>query len=296
MKAKQFSKQIGIGKFVKIINPEIDPNGQKCIVVGEKSMIIPTRRLKELDDFQMKSGTTCNAQACPTLSMIAKLDPNDKVPMIRVIVLKDLGINLVGRSDIPVKKLIVKDKEGTENAISVWSYFIEQVELGKVYQITNMRVEKYPMDKPHQISTTGASKITDISEEAKEEFKNVSLADGILSGHVEVIHKVYKYDCCPKCRCKVDDSMLRCATCNAVLNERSQTFKYELCLNLEKDEILYITGFSPSVANVIDQPLPSTDEIEEKLNDVFEGKLVEVQYTTNRKNLEKIAYRVNIKN
>ena len=48
-------------------------------------MIIPTRRMKELEDFEVKSGTTGDTQACPTLSMIAKLDPHDKVSMIREI-------------------------------------------------------------------------------------------------------------------------------------------------------------------------------------------------------------------
>ena len=63
-----------------------------------------------------------------------------------------------------------------------------------------------------------------------------------------------------------------------------------------KDEIVNITGFFPSVANIIKMPLSTTDAIEEQLNDVFEQKLVQVQYTINRKNMEKIVHEVILKN
>ena len=89
----KFLKQITIGKFVKIINPEVNlEDGQKRIMVGEKSMIIPTRRIKELDSLGMET----NIEDCATLAMMATLDPDQKVPKVRVIVLKDLGINKVG--------------------------------------------------------------------------------------------------------------------------------------------------------------------------------------------------------
>ena len=92
--------------------------------------------------------------------------------------------------------------------------------------------------------------------------------------------------------------MHRCATCEVVLNERAQTFKYELCVNLgndENDDIFNITGFLPSIKDFITLPLGNVDEIEEQLNDTFEQKLVEVEFTTNKKNKENIVHKITIK-
>ena len=165
------------------------------------------------------------------------------------------------------------------------------------------------IDWTHRVATqvvsqqrTGTFKIielhipTALSNEAKDDFKNVSLVDGSVCGNVEAFHNIYKYESCPKCRCKVDDSMHRCGTCEAILKERVQTFKYELCLNLGNDEIFDIIGFSPSVTNVIELPLPTVNDIEEQLNAIFEQKLVEVEFTINKKNMEKIVHKITMKN
>ena len=74
-----------------------------------------------------------------------------------MIVLKDLGTNLVGQKKTPVKKILVKDKEKTQGILSIWTHFRDQIEVGRIYRITNMRVVKWPLEKPYQISTTVAT-------------------------------------------------------------------------------------------------------------------------------------------
>ena len=291
----QFAAQINSGKFVKLINPKLESKGDKIMMLDEKSRIFPTRRIKELEDQKIKVE---DDNECPTLAMLAQLDPQQKVSEIRVKILKDFGINRAGQKNTPVKKLLVKDKHGTTNFISVWTYFIEKVQVGKIYKITNMRVEKHPKEKPHQLSTTSASKIVDITDEKKEEFKGVSLADGSVNGTVEVVHGIYKYQCCPKCKCKADDSMIRCATCDAILHEKEETFKYVLCLNIGNDDMLEITGFSQSATDVVSLKLPlqSTDDIEDMMNNALENKDVEVEFTFKSHTKEKIVHKITVKN
>ena len=291
----QFAAQIHSGKFVKLINPKLETKGDKIMLLDEKSRIFPSRKIKELEDYKVKME---DDNECPTLAMLAELDPEQKVSEIRVMILKDLGINRVTQRKIPVKKLLVKDKHGTDRFISVWTYFIEKVQVGKIYKITNMRVEKHPKEKPHQLSTTNASKIVDITDEKKEEFKGVSLADGSVNGIVEVVHGIYKYHCCPKCKCKADDSMIRCATCDAILHEKMETFKYVLCLNIGNDDMLEMTGFSSSATDVVSLPLPlpSTDDIEDIMNNDLENKDVEVEFTFKNLTKEKIVHKITVKN
>ena len=294
----KFGCQILPGKFVKLVNPELQSCGEKCLALTNKSRMLPSRRIKELVDSEIKTIQTKDADGdgYPSLEMIGHLNPQDKVSEIRVIILKDQGINRPGANKTPVKKLIVKDRYGTNGTISVWSHFIDQVQLNKIYKITNMRVEKWPLEKPHQISTTFASKITDVTQEMMEEFKDVSLVDGSICGNVEVFHNIHKYDCCVKCRSKVDDSMIRCSKCEAILHERKQTFRYELCLNPGDDNVVNITGFYPSTNTVVPlpYPLPKIEEIEDQLNDL-EKKSIKVEFTVN-KNKEKIVHSIAFKN
>ena len=159
-----------------------------------------------------------------------------------------------------------------------------------------MRVEKWPSEKPHQISTTFATKIHDVTTEEQTAFKGISLIEGSISGHVEAFHDIYKYESCSKCRCKVDNTMILCGTCNAVLHDRVETFKYELCLNLGQDEMINITGFHQTVKPFVDfaNPLPSNEDIEDELNEALEKKFVEVGFTINKKKMEKIVHKINI--
>ena len=290
---QKFSGQIVPGKFVKLINPELDEQDTKSLKLSGKSLIVPTRRIKELADTEFKAK---DSNDCPSLEMVGTLDPNEKVSEVKVIVLKDLGTNNAGPRKTPVKKILVKDKDKTEGTLSIWAHFREKIEVGRIYRITNMRVEKYPKEKPHQISTTMATKITDVTDEENSTFKGISLVDGSYAGYVEAIHDIYKYECCPKCKCKVDNTMAICATCRAVLHQREETFKYGLCLNPGDDNMINIIGFRPSVQSIFafPNPLPSIEDIEDELNNSLERKSVDVQYTINKKNKEKIVYKINV--
>ena len=201
----------------------------------------------------------------------------------------------------PVKKVFVKDQEGTGGMLSIWCHFIERVEMNKIYQITNMRIEKYPKEKPHMISTTSASKILDISDKYQKEFQNVLLIDGSVCGTVGGFFDIFKYQCCPSCNCKVDDTMVNCATCKLKLNERASSFKYELILNMDNGEMLFITGWFPSIADIINlpTPFPTNEAIEECLNNAFDQKQVVVEFkirNKDKKNMEKLVHKITLKN
>ena len=95
--------------------------------------------------------------------------------------------------------------------------------------------------------------------------------------------------------------MVNCATCKLKLNERASSFKYELILNIENDEMLFITGWLPSIANVINlpTPLPPNEAIEECLNNAFEQKQVVVEFkirNKDKKNMEKLVHKITFKN
>ena len=93
----QFAAQINSGKFVKLINPKLESKGDKIMMLDEKSRIFPTRRIKELEDQKIKVE---DDNECPTLAMLAQLEPQQKVSEIRVKILKDFGINRAEREKV----------------------------------------------------------------------------------------------------------------------------------------------------------------------------------------------------
>ena len=195
-----------------------------------------------------------------------------------------------------MQKYVCKDVNGTDGILNFWADFRHQVSLNRIFKVTQLRVDRYPPQKPHNLSTTMSSKVYDVTDEEKEAFAKITLADGSMVGLVEVFHSVYVYDCCPICTCKVDNSMIICETCKKPLHEREKTFKYELCLNLGDDKSFSIVGFRRSVVDLvtISNPYPSADGIEEILNNLLEAKTVKVEYTINKKSKERIVHTIEI--
>ena len=195
-------------------------------------------------------------------------------------------------------KVIIKDKEKASNILNVWSGFIPNVSVGRIYRLTNLRVDRYPPDlKPHHLSTTMATKIHDITNDTKDEFEGITLADGSQSGTVLTIHQVYVYDACTKCLCKVEFSTIICGVCKSPVHERKKTFRYELCLDLGDDKTFIITGFMNSIIQIVPMPtpLPFEEEIEDLLNNALEKKYVDVEYTIKPKNNDKIIHNIVLK-
>ena len=177
--------------------------------------------------------------------------------------------------------------------MSVWEELTKKVSVGKSVRITNLKTEKFPPQKPHYIGTTMVTKISDLSEEEQASFEKISLADGSISAKCDIIFGVYIYDCCTYCKCKVDNSMIQCGVCKKFIHDRKKTFKYQVSLHLEEDEMFTIVGFKDSLDDLIKLPNPFPDEyeLEDLLNDKFGGKFVKIEYTLNKKD-EKIVYKI----
>ena len=65
--------------------------------------------------------------------------------------------------------------------------------------------------------------------------------------------------------------------------------------------MLFITGWLPSIANIINlpTPLPTNEAIEEYLNNAFEQKQVVVEFkirNKDKKNMEKLVHKITFKN
>lgn len=219
---------------------------------------------------------------------------------MKVKIVKNLGIYSVGRKGAKVQRLIAKDRQGDSITMSIWTDLISEVHVGKIMKITNLRVENYPREKPHHITTTMITKILDLPEEEEEEFDKISLAEGSVVGKIECFQGVNVYDSCPNCNCKVKMMVgrtSRCDVCKNVVEEANPTFRFDVCLNQGNDNMFTLTGFKPSVANLVSipSPMPMAENIEDLLNDTLEQKNVEIFYTINKKKMDHIVFEIVLK-
>ena len=183
----------------------------------------------------------------------------------------------------------LKDLTGESLTIAVWNELGSKVSIDKVVEFINIRVDKYPLVKPHNLRTTAASRIKDKTEELGEEYKNVSLSDGKVRGVVECFYDVYAYLACRFCNCKQEKKI--CSRCKKT-NDPIKDFKYEIMVKLDENdrnqEYDQLVGFKKTIPECGEfSSVPNA--IEDFLNEEFQGKRVEAKFNYNKNDSSKIV-------
>ena len=212
---------------------------------------------------------------------------------------KQIGTFEVGQKKKPLKKMLAKDLNGDEVVINFWQQFMDLVNVNKVFILKNLKVTDFPSDGHKHVETFFDKSIVIAgSEEDEIEFKDVSLADGFVTGQVQLVHSVASYDACPHCSGKLDSRLPHCPKCKKAVQGSENWFRYEICLETEgKDEInaFNVTGFKPSIEKFLTKNLPlSNEDVENDLNDVLEGKRVKIEWNYKYKTSEQLVFAINL--
>ena len=86
----------------------------------------------------------------------------------------------------------LKDLSKELLTVCVWNELGSKMAVNKVVEFINLRVDKYPPQKPHNLRSTAATRIEDKTEELEEEYRNIGLSDGKIKGTVECFYEVYR--------------------------------------------------------------------------------------------------------
>ena len=214
-------------------------------------------------------------------------------------IVKKIGCYEVGKKKVPLKKVVCKDIHGDDVVVNFWRKYMDQIDVGQVYTLKNLRVTDFPSDgNKHCETYYDKSEVIRGSEQDEIDFQYVSLAEGFVNGTVQLIHGVACYDACVDCSAKVDPKLPFCPKCKKPYKEIQKCFRYEVCLETSgEDDInaFNITGFNPSISRFLSKelPLPSED-IENELNDKLEGKRVRLDWNYNVKTNDQIVYSIMI--
>merc|ERR1712218_75090 len=185
-----------------------------------KSKIIPSARIKTMKDFGV---LTEQAKETPSFENIKKLSPNDRVHQVVGKVVKLMTPRKVGSGT--VANLQLKDLSGDILTVAIWDELVPKVAVDMILQLSNLRVDKYPVNKPHYLKSTAATQLKNQTAELQEKYSDISLSDGKLSGVVECFFDVYTYTSCSSCNCKQEKNF--CTRCNKT-GQPMNDFKYEV--------------------------------------------------------------------
>ena len=188
-----------------------------------------------------------------------------------------------------VTKCEVKDTFGNKTSISVWNDLNKKVLVDKVLKFENLRVDKYPSEKPHHIRTTAGTTISDLTPTLEEEFKNISLVDGQIRGEVEVFHGVYCYFSCENCTCSIDENAIYCSKCKKKTNSKKD-FKYEMMIKMENGNMDEAIGFRQSLPMEDIEVDLNAEMVEDDLNEKYVGKRAIMDFNVNKKDGTKMVH------
>ena len=182
-----------------------------------------------------------------------------------------------------VSTALGKDKDGTKCVISIWDKYIPKVEANKIYEMKNLMVDKYPTEKPHNLTTCKTTIIDDVTEEKTDEFKNVIIGDEQVFGKIDAFHSVRPYLSCGNCMKKITGETgpkFICSNCKRATKKINQDFKFEVLIekkrkqgedNEPEDSYQNLVGFKKVLVNVNEDLGGTADEIEANLNEKFCG-------------------------
>ena len=179
----------------------------------------------------------------------------------------------------------MKDSTGAKTIFAIWGKKNnEYAKIGDVLQFTNMKVDKYPKSPPHYLRTTDATKIRVLKDkQTMNVFNQVHDYDGTLEDYtVDIVHDVKCYASCPHCSKGTDEESKTCSKCKSLLDTLVEDFRFDMYLK-KNGVYVDVRGFRKSLGDLkslILKDLDATDseDVEDKLNSVFGGKIVTIGY------------------
>ena len=191
----------------------------------------------------------------------------------------------------------MKDCHGKKVGFAIWGNRNNAVvKIGEILEVTNMKVDKFPKQPPHHLYTTDSTHISVLKDKGTlAAFDNVQEHDGTLQDYsVDTIHDVGCYKSCPSCGKGNDEDNKTCKKCKSVLTNLIDDFWFKMYLKKDGDYV-EVTGFKKCIGEFesVMKNLDKTceDDVEDWLNDQFEGKVVTINY--NLKNgMQKIIHKI----
>ena len=170
----------------------------------------------------------------------------------------------------------VRDQEGSYATITFWNGLCNYAKQDKIYKIYNLKVENFPVVKPHFLSTTSKTIITDVTETFTETFKDIKLYSTI-TGQYETSTEVKCYPSCKKCNTSLADSQV-CWKCKGYIRDAYPNFVFNLYLKTEDGEYPRFFSYMSVLDKFLFDFANDSSEIQDQINEFFDSKMIKIAY------------------
>ena len=214
----QYERYLQLGRVVRLIDPSIDKNIKSVTITTSTSVCLgkPIEGLEISTDVLLQD-----------LSICANLDPHTDVP--GVLFLKVVKIHRAKKVTGPwgetsVQEISMKDIKGSKTIISIWEShpFFTKIEDGKVYLIENLKTEKYPKKKPHNLTTKKNTNFNLADPSIEIRFHDIKWQDNIFEGRIVAFNDFNAFSSCLKCKCSLKSQEIgsKCPRCTSYIEDK----------------------------------------------------------------------------
>ncbi len=286
---KKGRKLLCTGKYLRAVFPA-SSSCNNIVFLDDGSTIVPCSPFKTVEvdqtaveNFSSHAADTSSNHIDTPLKEAGTKKPGEKVQSILVKVLL-IGVPKKIHNGSEVARVTVKDETGEKNVLSLWNKKIEEVKLGTVYRIQNLRVEDFPRGNEKKQLTSHRNTVIIEVQDSAGKFSEISLADGMTTGTCLGLVEFYFYSSCPKCFKKVEGTATSCQSCKEEFECQREDFKAELLLQT-CDDVKTFVVFRSKIDEVIECPnvfCEDSSAVEARLNENLLDKNIVVAYTEQR--------------
>ena len=255
----------------------------KTIVKGDiKDIDLEVNRLEQLMEKKASS------KQYITLKSIINQPNHTKIDELTVRVTTRSRVITASKGNYQICN--IKDAEGDNASINLYSKYLNRLEPFKIYTMTNLRKGEVITNgvKKTRLHTTGFTKIGDGNMDDSLNFQHISNGDDSITGVVIGFGETTFYDSCKMHHSKLDNEK-NCPKCNKELDLEDilEDFRAELYLEGKMEdsqpgdiEVKEIIFFKRALVNSQDY---TKDNIEEQLGELT-GKTAKVDYNIDDSN------------
>lgn len=287
--APTHAKYIQAGSWYKLI--KCQKGGQNSIKINKIFKPVKTQVKEDLGDIseevgrvEQYIGDTASSKQYINFETIKSLPNHTKIDKLSIKVITKSRVINTNKGNYQICN--IKDAKGDTTSINLYSKHLNQLELFKIYTITNLRKGEVTKNEETnmRLHTTGFTKIEDGNMEDSVNFQSVGNGDGSISGVVIGFGDITFYQSCKRHYSKLDDD-LKCPKCNLELKseETLEDFRSELYIEgkiedspNDETEVKEITFFKKALDKSQDY---TQDDIENQLNGLT-GKTAKIDYNT----------------
>ena len=174
----------------------------------------------------------------------------------------------------------LRDTSSDSMAVNLYAPHVDKLEANEVHVIKKLKKITMKTDQSIRLTTTKYSQIEKGSQEEKDLFQNVQIADKMVQGCCIMFTNMSSYYACSKHLSKLDQYMT-CMGCEKTIKVEDAIVDFHCMLQIEDNEdstVKSILVFK-RLLNV-DLKTSGEEEIEERMDECIVGKIIKVDYNT----------------